>query len=77
MQGGEQSKMGMPRVRAGRARPTSAADLATHITLHAPTVKPRNRLPLSPMKMRAGLKLKIRKPHRLPSRASMKMARTI
>ena len=64
--------MGMPRARAGKVRPTSAADLATHRTLQAPIVKPRNRLPLSPMKTRAGWKLKSRKPHRLPSRASMK-----
>ncbi len=68
------SKIGMPKARAGKARATRVADFDTHMTLAVAIVKPRNKLPQSPMNTLAGLKLKIRKPARLPTIAREKTA---
>ncbi len=62
------SKIGIPRARAGSARATRAVDFETHVTLAAAMVKSMNKLPQSSIKTLAGLKLKNRKPDRLPSR---------
>ncbi|MNL26358.1 hypothetical protein D3C87_1478790 [compost metagenome] len=51
------SKMGTPRIRRGRARATVATSLSTPVIEMAARVKPRKRLPESPMKILAGLKL--------------------
>lgn len=54
----ERVENGMRKARAGSARPTKAEDFIRHITLDEAMVNPRNRLPQSPMKVFAGLKLK-------------------
>ena len=63
--------MGMPKVRIGNVRATMACDFAAHIILEDAKVKPKNRLPQSPIKIFAGLKLKNRKPIRAPRRESV------
>ena len=70
------SKIGTPNARTGRAKPTSAADFVAHITLAEPSRKPRNILPQSPIKIRAGLKLKNKNPDKLPVKASIITAST-
>ena len=71
------SNIGSPRASAGSARPTNVSDLAVHITLAEARKKPTNNVPQSPMNTLAGLKLKNRKPVRLPSNASMSTDITI
>jgi len=70
------SKIGTPRARKGSASPTAEADRSAQKTLVAEMTNPRNILPQSPMKTLAGLKLRNRKPMRLPSMASMNTATT-
>ena len=54
------SNMGTLKDRTASARPTTVPDLAEQITLAPANMNPRNILPQSPMKIRAGLKLNIR-----------------
>jgi len=71
------SKMGTPSASSGRPIPVRVCVFAWQTTLPAAMMKPRNMLPPSPMKIRAGLKLKNRKPVRLPSSASISTSMTI
>jgi len=68
------SNIGRPRARLGRARATIVPDFVAHITLAEASTKPKNMLPQSPIKIRAGLKLKNRNPDKLPKRASITTA---
>src|SRR3972149_2503170 len=62
------SKIGIPKVRAGNASPTTVSVLAAHITLQEAMVNPKKRLPESPINILAGLKLKNKKPVNAPKR---------
>jgi hypothetical protein len=70
------SNIGSPRQTAGRASDTIVPVFMAHITLTEPSMKPRNILPQSPIKIRAGLKLKNKNPDKLPVKASIITAST-
>ena len=65
------SKVGIPRAKRGKANPTTVWVLVAHKTLEEAMVRPRKRLPQSPINILAGLKLKNKKPVKAPKRESI------
>src|SRR5579884_3673715 len=66
------SPMGSPSATSGTSRDSATASLATPRMVIMPRATPRKWLPLSPMKVRAGLKLKTRKPAQQPISAPVR-----